>query len=204
MKFKNVLVFAAVVSVLASAGFAADKYTIDASHSLVGFSVKHMLVTNVKGRFKDYSGTLVYDEKDPTKSSVNVAIKTASITTDNEKRDEHLRAPDFFDAQTYPEITFKSTKIEKRGDGLVMIGALTMRGVAKQVEIPVTINGTVQDPWGNTRIGAEGGTKVNRQDYGINWNKAMDNGGLVVGNDVTIDLQIEFVKAQEDDKKKKK
>lgn len=197
MKFKNVLVVAVVVSTLAGAGFAADKYTIDASHSLVGFSVKHLVVTNTKGRFKEVSGTLMYDAKDVAKSSVEVTIPAASITTDNDKRDEHLKSPDFFDVQKHPDITFKSSKIEKKGDSYLMTGTLTMKGVSKVVEIPVTINGTINDPWGGIRIGAEGSAKVNRQDYGISWNKALDNGGVVVGNDVLIDLQMEFIKAQD-------
>jgi polyisoprenoid-binding protein YceI len=197
MKLKNMLVAASVVSALASAGFAADKYNIDPNHSTVGFSVKHMVVTNVKGRFKDYSGTLMYDEKDPTKSSVDVDIKTASITTDNDQRDNHLKSPDFFDAAKFPDITFKSSKVEKKGENYLMTGTLTMKGVSKEVQIPVTINGSVKDPWGSTRLGTEGSLKINRQDYGINWSKTMDNGGLVAGNDVNIDLQIEFVKAQD-------
>lgn len=174
-----------------AAAFAADEYTIDKAHSSVAFSVKHMVVNNVKGLFEDYSGTILYDEKDITKSSVKAVIKTASIDTGNEKRDEHLRNADFFDAQKYPEITFASKRIMKQGDGYAAVGTLTMHGVSKEVTIPFTVAGPIKDPWGNLRMGVEGGLTINRQDFGISWSKTMDSGGLVVGNDVKIELNLE-------------
>ncbi|SYZ72890.1 conserved exported hypothetical protein [Candidatus Zixiibacteriota bacterium] len=171
----------------------ADTYQIDPVHSNIGFTVKHMVISNVKGNFSDFSGTIVYDDKDISKSSVNVTIKTISINTGNQYRDNDLKSGNFFEAEKYPEITFQSTKIEKAVDGFVMTGNLTMRGVTKEVQIPFNILGTIKDPYGNMRMGAEGGLTINRQDYGISFNKALDNGGLVVGNEVKIDLNIEAV-----------
>lgn len=185
---------ALLVSVLAGASPAADKYALDPSHSSVGFAVKHMVVAKVKGYFDDYTVTILYDDKDITKSSVEVAIKTASIDTKNAKRDEHLRSPDFFDAAKYPEITFKSKRIEKSGEGYVAVGDLTMRGVTKEIQLPFTFAGVITDPYGNTRLGLSAATKLNRQDYGLSWSKTLDNGGLVVSDDVEIEIETEAVK----------
>ena len=190
---------ALLLSTLAAAIFsasAADTYTIDNAHSSVGFAVKHLMVTTTKGQFKDYTGTIQYDAKDISKSSVKVTIKTASINTDNNDRDNHLRSPDFFDATKNPDITFESTKIVKQGLGYEAAGKLTIKGVTKDVKIPFTINGPVKDPWGNTRIGVEGGLTINRQDFGVSWSKTLDNGNLVVANDVKIDLVIEGIQAK--------
>ena len=199
MRFKTIF-FAGtalvVLTALATVSTAADKYTVDPSHSSVGFVVRHMVVSKVKGFFNEYTATILYDDKDIAKSSVEVTIKTASIDTRDAKRDEHLRTPDFFDAAKYPEITFKSKRIEKSGDGFVAVGDLTMRGVTKEISITFTLAGVVTDPWGNTRLGLSGGTKLNRQDYGISWNKSLDTGGLVVSNDVEIAIEIEAIKAK--------
>lgn len=188
--FRKHLLFSAAL-VAASALYAADTYTIDNAHSSVGFAVKHLMVTNTKGQFKDYTGTIQYDAKDIAKSSVEVTIQAASIDTANTDRDNHLRGGDFFDAAKFPEITFKSTKILKQGLGYEALGKLTIKGVTKDVKIPFTLSGPVKDPWGNTKLGIEGGLVINRQDYGVTWSKTLDNGNLVVANDVKIELVIE-------------
>ena len=199
MKFKTIFTVAAAIAmsaILVSTGAAADKFIIDKTHSSVQFSVSHMVISKIKGEFGDYTGSIVYDDKDITKSSVNVTIKVASIDTKDEKRDEHLRNTDFFDASTYPEITFKSKRVEKSGDGFVAIGDLTMRGVTKEISMPFTVAGVITDPWGNTRMGASATLKLNRQDYGISFSQKLDNGGLMVGDNVDIEIEIEAVLAK--------
>lgn len=171
--------------------FAATVYQIDKVHSYIGFSVKHIVISNVKGNFTDFSGTITYDEEDITKSSVNVTINVASIDTDNERRDNHLKSEDFFDVAEYPEMTFKSTKIEKTDDGLVMHGKLTMRGVTKDISIPFEVLGKATGPDGLAVVAFEGSAKLSRKEYGINWNKALAAGGFIVGDEVKIDIQIE-------------
>ncbi len=174
--------------------FAGDTYTLDVAHSKVEFTVTHMMISKVTGKFREFSGTIMYDEKDMSKWSASVDIKTASIFTDNEKRDNHLRSDDFFNAEKYPLITFRSKRFEKRGDQYVAIGDLTIRDVTKEIELPFTITGKVVDPWGNTRIGAEAELVINRQDYGVKWSKSMDRGGLVVSNEVKITISLSAVK----------
>lgn len=196
MRFKSVLLSAAAGLLVAGTAFGADSYKLDTAHSSVGFSVKHMVITNTKGNFKDFSGEILFDPKNVTKSSVKVTIQAASIDTDNADRDKHLRSGDFFDAETHPEITFVSKKVEKKGDGYLLTGTLTLRGVSKEVSFPFTLTGPVQDPWGNTRIGAEASLTINRQDYGVSWNKALDTGGVLVGDNVKIELAVEAVKAK--------
>lgn len=184
------------VAVLAGTSLAADKFEIDRTHSSLGFAVRHMVVTKVKGEFNEWTGTILYDDKDITKSSVEVSIKTASIDTKDAKRDEHLKSPDFFDAEKYPDIMFKSKRIEKTEDGLVAVGDLTMRGVTKEIRIPFEFAGTVNDPYGNTRLGLSAKTKLTRQDYGMSWSKKLDAGGLVVGDDVEIGIEVEAIKTK--------
>lgn len=196
MKNKIMAVIAALLFVLPGLTIAAEKFVLDHAHSSIDFSVRHMVITNVKGFFGQFDAELMYDDADITKSSVKVTIQAASINTNNENRDNHLKSPDFFDAEKYPEITFTSTKIEKVGEDIIMHGDLTMRGVTKQVSFPFVINGPITDPWGKVRFGAEGGLTVNRQDYGVSWNKVLDTGGLTAGNDVKVNLQIEAVKAE--------
>jgi len=174
--------------------WAADTYKIDRSHSSIQFAVRHLVVAKVKGEFNEFAGMILYDDKDIMKSSVEVTINTASIDTKDPKRDDHLRGPDFFDAAKFPQISFKSKRIEKTSDGYAVIGDLTMHGVTKEITIPFSIAGVVTDPWGNVRLGLSAQTKLNRQDYGVSWSKKMDSGGLVVGDDVEIDLEVEAVK----------
>jgi len=177
-----------------SGALAADVYVTDPSHTQVGFTVRHFVIAKVRGKFKDFTGTITYDENDVTKSSVKGTIKTASIDTDHQKRDDHLRSPDFFDVANYPEITFVSKRVEKRQDGLMLIGDLTIRAVTKEVAIPFMITGKIVDPSGKTRLGFEGNLRINRQEYGVSYNKTMDNGGLIVSDTVDIELIGEAIK----------
>jgi polyisoprenoid-binding protein YceI len=171
------------------------EYNIDPAHSIIGFSIRHLEIAWVEGRFKDFKGTIHFDEKDVAKSSVEFTAKVESIDTGVEQRNAHLRTADFFDVAKYPEMNFKSTRVERRGkDGYVLHGDFTLKGVTKQVALPFTVTGAIQDPWGNTRFGVTAQTKINRRDYGITWGKALENGGLDVSNEVTIDLQLEAVK----------
>jgi len=162
--------------------------------SLIGFSVRHMVISKVRGKFNDFSGTIRFDSRDITKSSVDVSIKVASIDTGNEKRDGHLKGSDFFAAEKYPEITFRSKKIEKGTDGrYLVIGDLTIRGVTREVVIPFSPVARITDPWGKKRLGTEGELTINRQDYGVSWNKALEAGQLMVSNEVKIELSVEAV-----------
>lgn len=173
----------ALISLFATVAFAADTYTIDGAHSSATFSIRHMGISTVPGRFSSISGTINYDEKDVTKSSVEATIKTATVSTDNEYRDKDLKSANYFDVEKYPEITFKSTKIEKRGDQLVAIGDFTMHGVTKQIELPFEVN-KANTPRGAV-IGATAETKLSRKDYGIT------SGAAMVGDEVKIALSIE-------------
>jgi polyisoprenoid-binding protein YceI len=168
-------------------------YNIDPAHSIIGFAVRHLEINWVEGRFKDFKGTINYDDKDVTKSSVEFTAKIASIDTEVEARDKHLRTADFFDAEKYPEMTFKSTRVERKGkEGYVLHGDLTLKSVTKPVALPFMMTGAVKDPWGNTRFGVEAHAKINRRDFQINYGNAFA-GGLDVGNEVTIDLRFEAV-----------
>jgi polyisoprenoid-binding protein YceI len=170
-------------------------YKIDPMHSIIGFAIRHLEINWVEGRFKDFTGTIHYDDSDITKSTVEFTAKVESIDTGVEPRDKHLRTADFFEAEKYPEMTFKSTRVERKGkQGGILYGDFTLKGVTKQVSLPFTITGAVKDPWGNTRFGVNAKTTINRRDYGITWGKPLDGGGLDVGNEVTINLQLEAAK----------
>ena len=182
-----------LVLVPASTTLAADRYSIDPAHCHIGFSVRHLVINNIRGRFTDYEGSIIYDEQDITRSSVEITIKAQSINTDVQPRDEHLRTSEFFDVAKFPDITFKSTRVEKRGSGFAAIGIFTMHGVAKEITIPFKINGK-SNFQGGTHLGVEGTVVIDRRDFGMSWSATLDNGGLVVGNDVTIELNIEAVK----------
>jgi polyisoprenoid-binding protein YceI len=174
--------------------FAADTYTLDKPHTSIGFTVSHLVISSVHGAFRDFTGTITYDPNDVAKSSIDVHISSASISTGDDGRDKHLRSPDFFDVDKFPELTFKSAQIEKKGDSYIAHGPLTIHGVTKDVTIPFTINGTIKDPWGKTHLVAQGGLTISRKDYGLVWNKALEGGGMLVGDDVKIDLTVEAVK----------
>ncbi len=195
MKFRTFAVAALLVS--ASSLFAADTFVVDKAHSEATFQVRHMM-SKVSGKFDDFSGRMNLDRAKPSASSVEFTIKTASVDTGNPDRDKHLQTADFFDATKNPEITFKSTSIvaTKKKDVYAVTGDLTMRGVTKHVTIPVEFGGFGKDPWGNERAGFSLTTVVNRKDYGINWNKALDNGGFLLSDEVTINVNLEAQKAK--------
>ncbi len=175
-----------------TSAWAATKFSLDPSHTSVGFSIRHMLISTVRGSFSGIGGEIVYDPDDPTRSSVRVEIDAASIDTGNKDRDNHLKGPDFFDVENYPKIIFESTKVEKRGDNWVAYGKLTIKGVTREIAIPFRLNGPIKDPWGNLRIGVEAETiTLNRQDFGISWNQVLDAGGLAVGNEVSVYIAAE-------------
>ncbi len=177
---------------------AADTYEIDAAHSSVQFSVRHMMISNVRGEFTKLAGTATGDVANPTAAVVEATIETASIETRNEKRDEHLRSPDFLDTAKFPTLTFKSTKVEKAGEGWKLTGDLTLHGVTKPVVLDVSnVTPPTKDPWGNTRIGASAATKINRRDYGIVFNKTLDGGGVLVGDEIAITIDVEVMKKGE-------
>ncbi len=171
----------------------ATDYVNDKSHTTIGFEVTHMVISTVEGEFKDYDVSLTFDPRDLSKFNVEANIKLASVDTDNPKRDEHLRSPDFFDAAKYPVMTFKSNTVEKTDNGYVAIGTLTLHGITRDVRLPFTVKGPVKDPWGNTRIGVSASTTINRKDYKVSWSKTMDGGGLVVSDEVDIVINAEFI-----------
>lgn len=166
-------------------------FTIDKAHSEVTFQVRH-LVTKVRGRFSDFDGTIQYNEGKPEQSSVTFSINAASIDTNTADRDTHLRSEDFFHVEKNPQITFVSSSIVAKGNNEFDVqGTLTIRGVAKPVTIPVTFLGAAKDPWGNTKLGFEAETSINRKDYGLNWNAALEAGGFLVGDEVKISASIQ-------------
>ncbi len=193
---KLILASLLIALLTVSSGFSQGvTYKIDPAHSTVGFSVTHMLISDVDGKFKEYDATFVLNENDPSKSSVNATIKVASVDTENEKRDGHLTSPDFFDAASHPEITFESSSVEKKDDGnYVANGKLTIRGTTKDVALPFTVKGPVTDPWGNTKIGVQAEMTIDRQKFGVSWSKTLDAGGLVVDNKVIIIIKAEMAK----------
>jgi len=176
---------------------AISSWKIDSAHTMAEFKVKHMMITNVKGRFCGISGTLSLDQQDVTNSKIEVTIPAATIDTREPERDTHLKSADFFDVEKFPTLSFKSTSVIRRPDDeLEVEGDLTIHGVTRKVRLAVegpTAAG--KDPWGNTRIGASAIAKINRKDYGLVWNAALETGGLLVGDDVTITLDVEFIKA---------
>jgi polyisoprenoid-binding protein YceI len=176
----------------------ATTWNIDPDHSNIGFKVRHLMVSNVKGSFEKHSGVVEINDKDITKSKVEVSIDTQSINTNVQKRDDHLRSADFFDVSTYPTMTFVSKKVVKAGkDKLKVTGDLTLRGVTRQVVLDVEgPSRESKDLQGAIRRGASASTKINRKDFGMVWNKAIETGGVIVGEEVTIALEIEMIKAQ--------
>lgn len=184
----------AALMAAAPAAQAAGTYTIDPAHSTVGFSVPHMMVSTVKGGFTAFDGTIQFDPQVPEQTAIHVVIQTTSIDTRVPDRDKHLRSSDFLDAEQYPAITFQSRFVKKSGEGYLVTGDLTIRGVTRSIDLPLTINGPVTSPFGAEVIGLSGTLPINRQDFGVSWNKTMDQGGLVVGDIVTIEVAVEAQK----------
>jgi len=182
---------ALAVVLAASPAFAADTFVIDKGHSEVGFQIRHMM-TKVRGRFNDFEGRIVVDKAKPEASSVELTIQATSIDTANPNRDKDLRSAEFFDVEKYPTITFKSTRITPKGKDLYDVtGTLTMRGVAKEVTLPVTVLGFMKNMRGVEAAGFEASTTINRKDYGITWNKTLDTGGVLLGDDVIVSVNLE-------------
>jgi polyisoprenoid-binding protein YceI len=186
--------FLAVAALAAVPALAADIYNVDKAHSEAMFTVKH-LVSRVSGRFSEFTGTISLDPATPAQSSVEFSINAASINTDNADRDKDLKGPNFFDVEKNPTITFKSSKVSPAGANKYSVdGTLTMRGVSKPVSLPVEFLGFVKDPWGNEKAGFALETTLNRKDYGMVWNKALDQGGFVLGDDVKVVINLETAK----------
>lgn len=177
-----------------------SKWNVDHDHSTVGFQVAHMVVSKTKGKFTDYTGVVEMDPEAKEFKMIEAVIQTASVTTDHQKRDDHLRSPDFFDVKNFPTMTYKMKSYQKTDDGYTAIGDLTLRGVTKEITLTGTFNGVAQDPWGNTRAGFTAEGKLNRQDFGMKFSKLLDNGGLVVGDEVTITLEIEVIQEKKIEK----
>lgn len=196
---KTLILIVAMLIATGGSALLAATYQLDPVHSHLGFSVRHMGIVNVRGDFKQYSfTTLDIDEQDPTRSSLRLEVDTASISTENERRDGHLRSSDFLDVPNHPKMTFVSERIEKTDDGEYLVhGKLTLRGVTKPVSVAVDFAGPMKDPWGNTRVGVEGQVTINRMDYGVSWNEVLDTGGLVVSEKVKIQFAIEAIRAKE-------
>jgi polyisoprenoid-binding protein YceI len=170
-------------------------WKLDPSHTLVEFSAKHLMITTVKGRITDVEGTIVMDEKNPRNSSVEATLKAISIDTRTEQRDQHLRSADFLNVELFPEIKFRSTRIEGDKDSFKLTGDLTIRDVTRPITLDVRFEGQQTDPWGGERVGFSGSGKIDRRDFGLTWNQALETGGVVVGNEVKINLEVEAVKA---------
>jgi len=174
-------------------GSSSNQWDIDASHTGAHFSVRHLMVSNVRGEIHVASGSLTYDAAKPEAAKLEVTLDAKSIDTRDAKRDEHLRSADFFDAEKFPTITFKSKSVKKDGKALAVTGDLTIHGTTKEVVLEIEeIHGPSKDPWGGTRIGASATTKVNRKDFGLVWNMALETGGVIVGEEVKITLEAEF------------
>ena len=171
----------------------ATSWKLDPSHTTVEFSAKHMMFTTVKGRFADFEGTINVPGPTLADATVVATMKTASIDTRVEQRDQHLRSADFLDAENFPDVTFKSTKLDGTKDEFTMTGDLTIRGTTRPVTLDVTFEGTGTDPWGNERMGFSASGKIDRRDFGLTWNQALEAGGILVGNDIKIQIDAQII-----------
>lgn len=169
-------------------------WTVDPAHSHVEFAVRHLMISTVKGRFAEVSGAVQIDDEDPTRSVIDVTIAASSIDTRQPDRDTHLRSADFFDAEQHPHLTFRSTRIDRDGDEFRVHGDLAIRGVTRPVTLRVTEEGRGRDPWGGERVGFSATTKINRRDFGLTWNQVLETGGIAVGDEVKISIDVELVK----------
>ena len=187
----NFLKYGISATLLSTALFAGT-YNVDSSHSTVGFKVKHMMISNVTGNFNNFNGSFEFDKKTNSLKSLKGEVQTASINTENQKRDEHLKSADFFDAKKFPKITFELTKIKDNK----AYGNLTMHGITKEVELNYENSGEIKDPWGNTRMGLALNGVVNRYDFGLKYNSALETGGVAVGENVKLDIELEGILAK--------
>lgn len=173
-------------------------WQIDAAHSEIQFAVRHMMISTVRGRFTGFTGTIEADEQNPTAAQVHVTIDAASIDTGNTDRDNHLRSPDFLNAEQFPQITFKSTSVEQNGQSEGKLhGELTIRDVTKPVVLDVEYAGIAKSPWGTTSAGFSATTKISRKEWGLNWNVALETGGWLVSDEIKVSIEVELVKQQE-------
>jgi polyisoprenoid-binding protein YceI len=187
----------AVIALVQTAAFAQTKWSVDNVHSSAKFSVNHLVISEVEGSFKKFNGDVVSTKPDFTDAAVNFTIDVNSINTDNEMRDKHLKGDDFFNAEQYPNMTFKSTSFKKvSGNKYALYGNLTIRNVSKPVKFDVVFGGTAKDGYGNTKAGFKASTVINRFDYNLKWNKLTEAGGATVGKDVTLDLKLQFAQAK--------
>lgn len=199
-----IFLFGLVLSV--SLGFARgsfaeiSKWKVDHDHSTIGFQVAHMVVSKTNGKFTEYSGVVEMDAESQEFQSIEAVIQTPSVTTDHPKRDEHLRSPDFFDVQKFPTMTYSMKNYKKTGDEYTAVGDLTLLGVTKEITLVGMFNGVAQDPWGNTRAGFTATGKINRKDFGMKFSKLLDNGGMIVSDEVKIILEIEAIKEKKVEK----
>ena len=186
-----------MTTTVATPQIATTTWNIDPAHSIAEFKVKHMMISNVKGRFTGIKGALTLDEADVLNSRVEASVDAATVNTHEPQRDAHLKSADFFDVEKFPTLSFKSTRIARSGDGdLAVAGDLTIHGVTRKVVF--TVEGptaAAKDPWGNLRVGLTASTKINRKDFGLTWNAALETGGILVGDEVTITLDVQFIKA---------
>ena len=193
MHIKKTITLLTTLLLLNSFAFAADTYKVDPAHTSVTFSVRHLGINNVKGKFNEFEGALVLEGE--TLKEASGTIQAKSIDTGVEKRDNHLRSADFFDTEKYPTISFKTKRIEKGGDGqTVLIADFTMRGVTKELRLPAKMSKPTKDPWGGVRVGLEAKTKLNRKDYGINYHEVLETGAMAVGEEVELEINTEAVK----------
>ena len=169
-------------------------WNIDYTHSQITFTARHMMISKVRGRFEDWAGVVNYDETNPTNTFADITIQATSINTKEEQRDRHLRSADFFDADNFPTLTFKSKRVEQDdANNGRLIGDLTIRGVTKEVTLDVAYAGQAKSPWGTTSSGFSASTKINRKDWGLVWNQALETGGVLVGDEVRLDIELELV-----------
>ena len=192
MQLKPTFASIAAALLLGSVAYAADTYKIDPAHTSIGFSVRHLGLSNVKGQFKEFAGVIVLDDGKITEASGTIQAK--SVDTGVQQRDNHLRTADFFDATNYPTITFKTKRVEMTGGQIILVADFTMRGVTKELRLPANLAGPAKDPWGNLRVGLGTKTKLNRMDYGIKYHQALETGVLAVGEEVELEINAEAVK----------
>ncbi|MFN2565827.1 MAG: YceI family protein [Gemmatimonadaceae bacterium] len=170
-------------------------WTVDTAHSHVGFAIKHLMIATVRGRFTQVQGTVTVDESDLTTADIDVTVATASVNTGDEKRDGHLRSPDFFDVERFPNMTFRSKRVEAAsGTSVRIVGDLTIRDVTREVVLDAELLGRAKDPWGKEHAGFEATTKFNRSDYGLTWNAALETGGVLVGDEVKVTIEGELIR----------
>lgn len=195
MRIIRIITVGMAAALMGTTAQALDTYKVDPAHSSINFSIEHMVINTVHGRFRQFEGSITVDpDSGNALKGASATIQARSIDTDIEKRDNHLRSPDFFDTEKFPTITFESTEIKKDGSDQVLVGKFTMHGVTKEVSLPFKLKGPIKGPMGNTIVALEVNAKLNRKDYGLTWNKVIEAGGLMVGEDVAIQINAELVK----------